>query len=380
MKIQHILEARRNPELNKKQTVHGALRRRMTVNGMMLKSRHLFVSFTDIDKLGINPRSEYATPLGIYAYPASYVRDVIKDDRSTSHLPFAGSCPYANIFSVDLKSGVISLGEVDEYDADRYTSRIRGLIRDEMKKGDPKLTDVDLSHRVSAKMDEIFRAAESDGDLDLESYGSRIWNYTRYAAKLFFAEAWRSTPSRAWNAIFRKIGINGCTDEYGEGIIHPSEPTQAVFFTMGIIHDVERIQNGLSPQERKQRSDYANPKGESIRLLAKSPSRQLATDIQYISNPTSFLELAELRPEALEYIFQLPERTLRAVYKLKGLPFVLERIASGHRAHSSATRILEWLLDQFGEPFARACVDGYSHLAEWEVELINARYPELSAN
>ena len=38
------------------------------------------------------------------------------------------------------------------------------------------------------------------------------------------------SSSTLWNKIFRNLGYDGVADKSGEGIIHPSEPTQAVFF------------------------------------------------------------------------------------------------------------------------------------------------------
>ena len=45
-------------------------------------TKNLFVSFTTVDKLGINPQSHYDTPLGIYSYPAEFIVDNIGDYTS----------------------------------------------------------------------------------------------------------------------------------------------------------------------------------------------------------------------------------------------------------------------------------------------------------
>ena len=76
MHIKEIVEARKNPELNPKESVNKQLKDLYdattdTIPGSNIKN--LFVSFTDLDKLGINPTSRYNTPIGIYAYPAEYV-------------------------------------------------------------------------------------------------------------------------------------------------------------------------------------------------------------------------------------------------------------------------------------------------------------------
>lgn len=53
----------------------------------------LFVSFTDISKLGINPKSKHATPLGIYSYPLGYY--VLK----LRSVPYAEERPTIQVFN-----------------------------------------------------------------------------------------------------------------------------------------------------------------------------------------------------------------------------------------------------------------------------------------
>ena len=57
--LKYLQEARRNPELNPKIP--------SVVNLEKYENRkNVFVSFTQINKLGINPTSNYNTPIGIY--------------------------------------------------------------------------------------------------------------------------------------------------------------------------------------------------------------------------------------------------------------------------------------------------------------------------
>ena len=78
-----ISEARRNPDQNPKIPVVNQLKKIFKDNYEyyydprdVVREYHddlYFVSMTKVDKLGINPTSKYNTPLGIYAYPLSYV-------------------------------------------------------------------------------------------------------------------------------------------------------------------------------------------------------------------------------------------------------------------------------------------------------------------
>jgi hypothetical protein len=74
MRYKELTEARRNPEQNPKISVNQAIKQRLQSGERGTPDNpKLFVSFTQLDKLGINPKSKYDTPLGIYAYPADYV-------------------------------------------------------------------------------------------------------------------------------------------------------------------------------------------------------------------------------------------------------------------------------------------------------------------
>ena len=77
-----------------------------------------YVSFTSIDKLGINPKSKYDTPNGIYSYPVKYVMDSYQSlidnepDFTPAFIdvvPFAGSAAFLNVFQVN--GNVIDLAD-----------------------------------------------------------------------------------------------------------------------------------------------------------------------------------------------------------------------------------------------------------------------------
>lgn len=54
----------------------------------------LYASFTNVDKLDINPMSKFDTPLGIYAYDLDYVLS-----RGIKNLPYANDRNYINVFT-----------------------------------------------------------------------------------------------------------------------------------------------------------------------------------------------------------------------------------------------------------------------------------------
>ena len=72
--LEFLKEARRNPELNPKTSINQEIQ-----DYVDSSTEPAFVSFTSLDKLGINPNSVHKTPIGIYAFPASYVLEKTKD-------------------------------------------------------------------------------------------------------------------------------------------------------------------------------------------------------------------------------------------------------------------------------------------------------------
>jgi len=79
-------------------------------------------------------------------------------------------------------------------------------------------------------------------------YGLAIWEICRVVAR----DLGTSSPPAMWNKIMRSLGYAGVTDKTGQGIIHPNEPTQAVFFSKQAIRVVEMIHN----VRRKKAKDY----------------------------------------------------------------------------------------------------------------------------
>jgi hypothetical protein len=109
----------------------------------------IYISFTRIDKIGINPGSKFNTPNGVYCYPLKEYFDKHKTESPLSDIfPFASSAPYVNIIKKscskfidnfpidysqsDLDKDIISLKkEYDKFDLSKIKSvRIRNLLAD----------------------------------------------------------------------------------------------------------------------------------------------------------------------------------------------------------------------------------------------------------
>ena len=132
--ITHIAEARKRSDVNLTIPVNAYINkyfREVEQSGDSVGNSvvlNLFVSLTAIPKLGINPRSHYNTPLGVYAYPAEYVVQKVGRKLPLDKLPFAGEEPWANIFRVKDDSNIIDLDEVTEEMYDQYCQRFAEIL------------------------------------------------------------------------------------------------------------------------------------------------------------------------------------------------------------------------------------------------------------
>jgi len=255
----YIEEARKNPELNPKTPIGEIIGR------YLLKSKKIpntsienaFVSFTEIDKLGINPLSNYNTPLGIYAYPAQYVLDV-GGYSNMDDLPFAGDSEFVNLFRI--KGNIIDLNFFTENDLQRYISKIKTVLakKQNLKVGTAEY-DI-MENVVDTVVDESRFRAKNDFPegrfwyitLELTAYFSKDKNVsfrqrltkTNPSGKKKFIHT--KPYSIQWNKFLRSLDIDGIYDD-GEGIIHSNEPTQIVILNPRSIKDKERHYNKYHP-------------------------------------------------------------------------------------------------------------------------------------
>lgn len=202
------------------------------------------MSFTKLDKLGLNPsNSGFAeTPIGIYAYPLDYAVGVMGDSgEAAEFIPYAGDGKYANIFTaqgnfVDL--GKISDDEVDTYIDKLSTARIRG-------------------RRIKELVEPLTPGRYKPG--------IRLWKVFEFTAANIsnLLDTKEISVVYIWTKLFLMAGIEGVIDP-GTGVIHSSEPVQAVFFTIAACKDIRRVHNSYSPNDSeagqalgRRRTNYA---------------------------------------------------------------------------------------------------------------------------
>ena len=305
MRYREFNEARKNPEQNPKTPINQIIAKRWAQarNDIVANTPNLFVSFTTVDKLGINPKSKYDTPIGIYAYPADYVVNHVGGTGSMSELPFAGSSPYVNLFSAKSSSDIIDVSDMNEADLRHYYAAIDRVWKE--NNNNPVQDDaleliIDMAPQ-RAKFPDLL--------------GGQFWFVTMRIAK-FLATIWNTSQPVAWNKLFRSIGIEGVVDASGQGIIHTSEPTQAVFFRTDSIKNIERHENKYSPVDVSSSMSYGKSRDEEIKRIvpqikaAKSVDELYdllntkvgASAIKYVKDPMVRAKLIVKKPEFIGFI------------------------------------------------------------------------------
>jgi len=164
-----------------------------------------FVHFSNFPKLGINPVNKFDTPTGFYAYPL----DFAKINK------FANERPYALIVRpVKARLWYLSTYDIAQYRADR------------------------------AKLEDAFGNANGRLDVDEWLKGARVrtpagqlWNVTRHLAD--------KNTARWTRLLYSVLGYDGVVDDC-EGIIHPNETCQAVFFDVRKLELVDVLRKGTT--------------------------------------------------------------------------------------------------------------------------------------
>lgn len=251
MRLNDLFEARRNPEVN----TDGRLNDRMSsAFGFLSQFKPItgdlptyFVTFTELPKVGINPRSKYQTPLGIYTYPI--VPEIVMG-HSQKTLPFAGEENYISVVQSAVHDDAIlwfdDNGSYSNYDRD-YA----------------KLLDfIENGYGYGGQDTKGFLADAAHNAYDPRDQQSVIWNQTRWVAAMEaindashgdkglsevteMLENVNDIPKIAiyWNYVLRKVLGYSAVVDMNSGTIHENEPLQAVFLTMDAIKLVDQRRN-----------------------------------------------------------------------------------------------------------------------------------------
>jgi hypothetical protein len=129
----------------------------------------LYVSYTGIEKIGVNPRSGYNTPLGVYSYPLSHVLRVIKNTGNAKDVEYMGDLPFVWVFTPRNPSSGLDIASYDEQRFKRDMSRLRQYM---MSQG---ISPEEYDNLEKEATDSAFYFDETKAGPGI----SKLWNVTR---------------------------------------------------------------------------------------------------------------------------------------------------------------------------------------------------------
>jgi hypothetical protein len=195
-----LCELRKNPEQNPRLSPLDELQ--AIANKHKKDVNNIFVTFTDVDKLGANPQSPYDTPLGICSYPIKYVI------RKKMDVPYQAATPFIQVFKIADSSNIWNLSKDKQVD------------------------------EIVQKLPQIFNKKASPINTAKQAYKA-IQDYCNRTV-------FDTYNGREVGVLFRKIltgvGITGILDN-GKGIIYRTEKNQAIFFTTRILKHISTVDN-----------------------------------------------------------------------------------------------------------------------------------------
>jgi hypothetical protein len=213
-------EKRRNPHLNPKEFLVSMLDR-------YAKEDDVYVSFTEIDKIGLNPKSRYDTPLGIYCYPLKAAAEYYKRrDNGMIHFPFAAQAPFINILRAKPEDKILVISKYTDEDSNKDIEILRKKYEEELKKD-------------GEDFDVLLKNASDTTNYKKYPVGT-IWNFMRIISDKMS----KGKASTTWNVILKTVlGYDLIVDDKAYGVIHSAERCQALFTHTGGFNLIQRVKN-----------------------------------------------------------------------------------------------------------------------------------------
>lgn len=209
-----ISELRRNPELNPKIPAVDLLKKYKDDDSY-------FITFTTIEKVGLNPKSPFSTPVGLYAYK---LKDVY-DELVYKNYLFGVDRPYVNVIQLQTDR-VLKLEDYNNKNSD--LQKLKKIYESETGKS----------------FDDILKEFESNNHLlySIDTDGKYIYGLMNFISNKIEGKTGAVKKSMIYfNRLLRKMGYDVVIDR--TGTLHLLQPSQAVFLVPSSYKFVEKIIN-----------------------------------------------------------------------------------------------------------------------------------------
>jgi hypothetical protein len=193
-----------------------------TPNGPENLPQYAF-TMTQLNKVGVNPKSEYNTPLGVYFYPLTHE---MHQSLINNTLPFAGEMENVNL---------VKLNNLDSPKWLRVSDRNQSINLEALQMKAYNFFDDSNKKIVRVEDDEYtFETALEEWERWTKreskfSSTSLLFSFCAFLIKKVDLKSSSSkvAPGRRFNQVLRHLGFIGVYDS-GKGVIHENEPEQLV--------------------------------------------------------------------------------------------------------------------------------------------------------
>lgn len=310
--IDIVSEARRNPDhpSQKATRINPLDKLKEYTDG----NKEYFVTFSDLPRTGINPQSEFKTPIGIYCYPLSEFRDLVHDATETVDIfTYAADRPFMYILEEKNKP----LQEIEDYDEDDW-EKDKEKLKDMFDISDNEIEDIIANHRMSS-----FNGKPI----------AKLWKITRRYAS--YSEKSHVT----WNKLLLDLGYSGFVDSGGLGIIHVNEPTQAFFLSTKFYKVKDKLLNKYGTHDHQyydKMKTIDDSRKKIIKLYKTADTTEKKLNIidnyfdndliLYMDNMLTDEEKYKLISEYYRRVYTVSDRVLKKIIKNDDPKFHLEYI------------------------------------------------------
>lgn len=251
IKLKDILnEIRRNPEYNPKISAVKSLEK-------YKDNDSYFITFTSIEKVGLNPKSPFSTPVGLYAYKLKDVYDELIDKNYL----FGVDRPFVN---------VIQLNTNKILDLENYSNKQQDI---------EKLKKI-YESEFKDSFENMVKEFESSKHLlyPINTDGKYVYGLMNHISNKKSGKSGQVQKSMVYfNVLLRKMGYDVVIDR--TGTIHLLQPSQAVFLTPSSYKVVEKIINKNYDNNTQKTSTYwykgMNPTVDNVILRKTNDSYEI---------------------------------------------------------------------------------------------------------
>jgi hypothetical protein len=203
-------------------------------------------TMTQLNKVGVNPKSEYNTPLGVYFYPLTHEMYQSLIDNS---LPFAGESENVNLVKLNNLNSPKWLRVSDRNQSinlEALQMKAYNFFDDSNKKISSAEND---EYTFETTLEEWKRWVKRESKF---SSASLLFSFCAFLIKKVDLKSSSSkvAPGRRFNQVLRHLGFIGVYDG-GKAVIHPAEPEQLVAlepsaYTVITSYNTNEIRKGTS--------------------------------------------------------------------------------------------------------------------------------------